>query len=1461
LIRGATPPAPDRGPRFEIEADPAPENPHRPEVISRMSSDDQQLRAPGSPPAEKRARAREGENTAEEPGERAGGVAPELPAHEILELGLPPDPAGGGRGSTRRPPPVHAVGDVVDGRYEIRAELGQGGFGRVYLAWHAGMQCLVALKRPLTLGNDDDLVREARAAASLGHPNVCQVLDSWKDEHGPYLVTQYLPGGSLRDYVRRLREKGEFVDTPRAMDLALGILRGLRALHESQQRILHRDVKPGNVLLDDKGVPKLSDFGLAKLEGVPGISGSGHGAGTAGFVAPEQAWDARDADERSDLYGYGKTMRYVLTGSLPHESPLREVPRLFRAFIDRCCAHLAEDRYQSASEALDELERLERDFRTPKPTVPLPAGEHESNLCPNPECNEPNDPARRHCWNCGFHLIRPCGLCQTDNRHWMRYCGTCGVDLPAWDEALALVSRAIEQAQGSEEGGETYAEAYDSLAKARERAAGRPEFDVIEERTREKIGFLRRTRQEIETHWRSARYELTVPLLEELLEAFPGDPRATRQLEQKDERIRERDRKAAARALQRALGSRDYLESTAQLDLLRRLAAEEDDGVVREAGDRVSALRKELETKAWSALGRVLQSERWTAALEQLRSLEALGGAPALVRLGKLRLQAHRALARGDLARARTFLSKLPRRAPGQAGWIAGLGERLRRAETALLERGRASVLGARSRKGLRQARERLEAITAEIGAERAEELVELERLLRRRAWRPVRREVGTALAVVALLAAIAVGLLLRHELDRDEAYLLSTWNRFVDPEARERPRRERGEALEWLAARGRERLWPKYERVIGLLLERRPDELTWEEREDLLEAVGPLKDTVESTLQPRLPDLGEVELRLGQSHWTPEGLPAGTPRIWIDDRECAGTAEGFDIGEVLGRTGPASFSLPLLSNPGSPDEEHCVRAELRYRGDITPPDGGLEVRVVAPEADSSRLSVVLRAGRDSSGDPPVAARVRLGGDDRPDALFDSRGEAELEVPAPLPFARVELELWPRDEAGNEVRGAVTEPLHSTIELAATRALEEGRPTEAAGLLHGPEADEALLQQARAEVVSALREKLRAVVELGDPRVSVWVSNEAPAAPDSTANPEKTWEEVLGEELWVHRSELELRVEVAGAGLDEPELEVVGDAKAILGDPVRDDAGGYVVELELPREMGTDRIELLVGGEYVPEKSRRSLAIRVDTEPPVIEELGLTGGPLGGTIDLRSCTEVTVPAGSYTLSGRVEDESGISSVELSGGSSLEVSPEGRFELPVEVENGDSRTALELVISDRSRLSVRRSLTVRHEPDTFRLSGFKVVDLAAATGPDGPKELEEYEITTPHDSGGHPAGYHLVLTARGPAADPEDRALGLWLELDHPAKRIEYLVVQKPDREYVASPGENLTAVAIPWNLLDPERRWTRIRVYSFGKEATPQEIYLSCDLVFQQDRVTRPTEVPTDDRNDEDAPR
>lgn len=1392
-----------------------------------------------------------------------GSKAPEVPAHEILELGLPPDPAGGGQGSTRRPPPVHAIGDIVAGRYEIRAELGRGGFGRVYLAWHAGMQCLVALKRPLTLGNDDDLVREARAAASLCHPNVCQVLDSWKDEHGPYLVTRYLPGGSLRDYVRRLTEKGEFVETARAMDLALGILRGLRALHESQQRILHRDVKPENVLLDDEGMPKLIDFGLAKLEGVPGVSGSGHGAGTAGYVAPEQAWDARDADERSDLYGYGKTMRYVLTGSLPHESPRREVPRLFRAFIDRCCAHLAEDRYQSASEALDELERLEREFRTPKPTVPLPAGEHEGNLCPG--CDEPNDPARRHCWNCGFHLIRPCGLCQTDNRHWERYCGACGVDLPAWDEALALVSRALELARGSEEGGEDYPEAYDSLAKARERAAGRPEFDVIEERTREKIGFLRRTRQEIETHWRSARYELTIPLLEELLEAFPGDLLARRRLEQKDERIRERDRRAALRALRRALGSRDFLESTAQLGLLRELASEGDGEVVREAEDEVNALRKQLENETWSAMGKALQGERWAAVQEQIRSLEAIGAASALVKLGKLRLQAHRALARGDLARARTCLSKIPRRAPGHEGWIAGLGERLRRAETTLLERLRASVLGARSRRGLRQAREVLAAIKDETGAERADELAELERLLRRRAWRPVRREVGTALAVVALLAAIAGGLLLNQELKRDEVHLLSTWDWFVDPEARERPRPQREvppQALEWLAARGRERLWPKYERAIGIMLERRPNELTWEEREDLLEVVGPLADSVESTLQPRLPELGEVVLRRDQSHWKLEELPEGTPRIWIDDRECEGTAEGFDIGGVPGRIGPAFFSLPLLSDPGAPDEEHRVRAELCYRGDITPPDGGVEVRVVAPEGDSTRLRLVLRAGRDSSGDPPVAARVRLGGDDRPDAVFDSRGEAELEVPAPPPFARPKLELWPRDREENVVPEPVAELVRSTAERAVEDAIGEGRLTDAAGLLHGPEAEEALHQPERGSVVLELREQLRAAVERGDPRVRIWVSSEALAAPDSTANPGGAWEEVLEEGLWVHRREVALRVEVVGGGLDEPELEVPGDAKAILGDPVRDDAGGYVVELELPHERGEDRTELRVGGEYVPEKSRRALAIRADTEIPVIEELELTGGSIEGTVDLRSCAEVTVPAGSYELVGRVVDESGISSVELSGRHPRELAPDGRFRFPVEVEYGDSKTVLELVVSDRSRLSVSRTVTIGPEPSTFVLSGFKVVDLAAATGSDEPEPLPDYEITlvngpqTDQDS-----AYFLEVTASGSATDAEDRALGLWFEFDHPARRIEYIEVKGTDREYVAAPGENLRAAAIAWNLRDPQRRWTRIRVYSFGKDAPAQEIYISRDLKFQRDRATRPTEVSTDNRNDPDAPR
>jgi serine/threonine-protein kinase len=186
--------------------------------------------------------------------------------------------------------------------------------------------------------------REARAAAALSHPNIVKVFDFGLEEHRPYLVMAHVPGGSLRD---RLQDGGEPPDPERLARELLGAL-----AHVHAAGIVHRDVKPGNILLDEHGSAHLTDFGIARPQDATAMTQTGMVMGTVRYLAPEVA-DGALATERSDLYAAGGVIREVAG----HPSPrLRELLK----------ALTAEDPERRPSSAEDALARLDS-------TEPAPA--------------------------------------------------------------------------------------------------------------------------------------------------------------------------------------------------------------------------------------------------------------------------------------------------------------------------------------------------------------------------------------------------------------------------------------------------------------------------------------------------------------------------------------------------------------------------------------------------------------------------------------------------------------------------------------------------------------------------------------------------------------------------------------------------------------------------------------------------------------------------------------------------------------------------------------------------------------------------------------------------------------------------------------------------------------------------------------------------------------------------------
>ena len=217
-----------------------------------------------------------------------------------------------------RPP----AGQLLDGRYRVEAWLAHGGMATVYLGTDTRLDRKVALKiaHP-ELAGDEEFIRrfmgEARSVARLSSPHVVAVYDQGTDGQFLYLAMEYIPGRTLREL---LRDRGRL--GPReALDIIEGVLAGLAAAHEAG--IVHRDVKPENVLLTTGNLVKVADFGLARAAAAASRTKSGMIIGTAAYLAPEQV-SKSSSDARTDVYAVGIMLFELLTGTQPHTggSPL-----------------------------------------------------------------------------------------------------------------------------------------------------------------------------------------------------------------------------------------------------------------------------------------------------------------------------------------------------------------------------------------------------------------------------------------------------------------------------------------------------------------------------------------------------------------------------------------------------------------------------------------------------------------------------------------------------------------------------------------------------------------------------------------------------------------------------------------------------------------------------------------------------------------------------------------------------------------------------------------------------------------------------------------------------------------------------------------------------------------------------------------------------------------------------------
>jgi serine/threonine protein kinase len=301
-------------------------------------------------------------------------------------------------------------GQIV-GKYKIFSTLGSGGFGTVYLAEDTWIDKKVALKVPHKQNLDfGELLREPRLLASLNHPNIVTIVTAEKQQNVFFIVMEFVPGETLEAIIAR----DGALDLPQALDYTCQICNAVD--HAHRHGVLHRDLRPSNVMVTDNGMVKVADFGTSRF-----LEIAAHGTtviGSPQYMSPEQFQGK--AVFASDVYSVGVTMFQMLTGTMPYDTPtpadldrlkrgdlltsprLRnpKIPKAISSVVMKAMAPDIPSRYQRASELLDDLLAIgaaaPRRPRTPTPAeLPHDAvGDIQSRL------KARESPQPRFCWHC-----------------------------------------------------------------------------------------------------------------------------------------------------------------------------------------------------------------------------------------------------------------------------------------------------------------------------------------------------------------------------------------------------------------------------------------------------------------------------------------------------------------------------------------------------------------------------------------------------------------------------------------------------------------------------------------------------------------------------------------------------------------------------------------------------------------------------------------------------------------------------------------------------------------------------------------------------------------------------------------------------------------------------------------------------------------------------------------------------
>ena len=441
--------------------------------------------------------------------------------------------------------------------------IGKGGFGTVWKVRDRKLGNILVMKR---LHSQEDagrqgitrFIQEARTIASLNHQNIITVYDIGKDDKGYFIIAEYVDGGSLQSHIDK---KGPLSQKD-AIDIAEQIGRALSYAH--RRGVIHRDIKPANILLTRDGIPKVADFGLAKIGRASDLSVSGMAMGSLAFMPPEQRKDAKSADHRADIYALGKTLYHMLTGKIPETIRESEIPSTLRPALLKAIEPLPEDRYFTVEEFIRDL-REGRGTEVTQETI-------KAGICP--VCGWKNAPDADYCEGCGAGLVENCPVCARKKRVGLAFCAGCGTDIPKYKEhgeRIQKISKYLEEKEYLKVQRESQ-----KILSESPHSEQRKEVEGYLHNAKEKLGKVEQLSKNADELHEAERYDDEKPILTELAtflsEAETIELRA--RLEKLPSLIRERDCRNMLHRADELFRSRDYQGAMEVYTDAARLGAE-----------------------------------------------------------------------------------------------------------------------------------------------------------------------------------------------------------------------------------------------------------------------------------------------------------------------------------------------------------------------------------------------------------------------------------------------------------------------------------------------------------------------------------------------------------------------------------------------------------------------------------------------------------------------------------------------------------------------------------------------------------------------------------------------------------------------------------------------------------------------------------------------------------------------